>query len=176
MLKIKEFLLKIIIFFRRVNIYQSKKNYTKIYFKNLKLIEINSFKDVKSKKIKRYLINRNLLDRFYEKNTLIVLKKNKSFIAAGWKNSISSNWKISEINKHIFFKNKIILFDFWVLKEHRNKGYYSKMLQLIKNLNTKKKFIIYSIDTNLISVKGILKADFKLVKTISKCNDRIKII
>lgn len=171
MLKIKKFLFKIIIYFRKVNLYHSKNNKKKIYFKNFKLLEFNSIDKIKSNKIKNYLKKRNLLKRFNERSVLIVLKKNKSYSAVGWKNSICTNWNISEINRKIFFKNRIILFDFWVFKEYRNKGHYSKMLQLIKNINTKKKFIIYSLNTNLSSIKGILNANFKLLKEISKFND-----
>lgn len=171
MLRIKSFLLKILVYFRKINIYELKKNHKKIYFDDLELIEFNSIRKIKSKKIKLYLKTKNLFKRFVEKNVLLVLKKGKLDLAVGWKNCSILQWKISEINKTIFFKNKIILFDFWVFREHRNKGYYSKMLLLIKNINTKKKFIIYSLSNNLMSIKGILKANFKLKNIISKIND-----
>ena len=167
----KKILLKIIIYFRKVNIYQSKKNQKKIYFKNLKLIEFDSIKKIKSKKILFFLRKRNLIKNFTQGSKLLVLKKNNSLLALGWKNNTISRWNISEIDKYVFFKRKIILFNFWVFKKYREKGYYSKMLYLIKNLNTKKKFIIYALDSNKISNKGITKANFKLINQISKLND-----
>ena len=167
----KKILLKIIIYFRKVNIYQSKRNKKKIYFKNLKLIEFDSIKKIKSKKIQFFLRKKNLIKNFTQGSKLLVLKKNNSLVALGWKNNTISHWNISEIEKHVFFKRKIILFNFWVFKKYREKGYYSKMLYLIKNLNTKKKFIIYALDSNKISNKGIKKANFKLINQISKLND-----
>ena len=167
----KKILLKIIIYFRKVNIYQSKNNLRKKSFKNFKLFEFESFEKISSKKIQYFLKKNNLIKNFTNGNKLLALKKKNSFVALGWKNNTSSYWKISEIDKYVFFKKKIILFNFFVFKKYRQKGYYSKMLSLIKNLNTKKKFIIYALDSNKISNKGIIKADFKLLKRISKFND-----
>lgn len=167
----KKILLIILAYFRKVNIYQSKKNLKKKFFKDLKLFEFDSFKKVNSKKIQSFLKKNNLIKDFNDGSKLLALKKKNSFVALGWKKNISSFWKISEIDKYVNFKKKIILFNFWVFKKYRQKGYYSKMLSLIKNLNTKKKFIIYALDSNKSSNKGIIKADFKLIKKISKFND-----
>ena len=167
----KKLLLKIIKFFGIINIYQSKNNAKIFFFKNLKLKEYYSIDEISSKKIKNYLKSRNLLNRFSEGNTLCTLKKGQLTIGLGWKNNNSSNWYISEVDKYFLLKNKIILFDFWMFKQYRKKGYYSKMLFLIKNEITKKKFIIYSLSTNKSSIKGILRAGFKLKKKISKFND-----
>ena len=52
-----------------------------------------------------------------------------------------SIWNVSEIEKKINIKNKILLYDFFTVKEFRNQGNYSKILQLIKNLNTNKKVL-----------------------------------
>lgn len=167
----REFLSKVIKFFRVINIYHSKNNNRKILFKNLELKKYISIKEVKSKKIKEYLKRRNIINRFLQGCVLFALKKGKIVIGLGWKSENSLYWHISEIDKYFFAKNRIILFDFWVFKEYRKKSYYSKMLLLIKNQITNKKFIIYSLITNKNSIKGILKAGFKFDRKISKFND-----
>ena len=167
----KKLLLSLIKIFRNINIYESKKNLSRLSFNNLELKEYNSIDRIRSKKIRDFLKIRNLLDRFSKGNSLYVLKKGLNFIGFGWKNSNSNHWYISEIDKYFYFKNKIILFDFWISKNFRNKGYYVKMLSLIKNKNTKKKFVIYSLSTNKESITGILNAGFKLKKILSKFND-----
>lgn len=167
----KKLIFRIITFFRCVNIYQSKSNNKKIFFKYLKLKEYRYINQIKSKKIKNYLRSRNLLNRLSEGNTLCVLKKNQTYLGIGWKNDNSNCWYIYEIDKFLYFKNKIVLFDFCVFNKFRQKGYYSKMLLLIKNEITKKEFIIYSLITNKQSIKGILKAGFKLKRKMTKLND-----
>ena len=57
----------------------------------------------------------------------------------GWMYN-GASWKIDEINKRISLNGKILLWDFVTLSKFRNKGFYSKLLLLIKNLNTKKFF------------------------------------
>lgn len=164
----KIFLLKLIAYFRQVNIYQSKKNNKKIFFRNLKLLKFNSIHQVKFKKIKLYLKNKNLIHRFSEGSVLFVLKKKNLLIGLGWQNSKKLFWDILEIRKKILFKNKIILFDFFIFNQYRKKGYYSKMLFLIKNQDVKRKFIIYALKTNKNSIRGILKANFRFKTKIKK--------
>ena len=167
----KKLLLSLIKIFRNISIYESKKNVSRLSFNGLELKEYSSIDEIRSQKIRDFLKIRNLIDRFSKGNTLYVLKKGLNLIGFGWKNSNTSNWYISEIDKYFYFKNKIILFDFFIFKNFRNQGYYTKMLSLIKNKNTKKKFIIYTLSTNKKSIKGILKAGFKLKKKLSKFND-----
>ena len=83
----------------------------------------------------------------------------------GWMNE-GITWHIGEKNKKIDIKDKILLFDFYTLEKFQNKGYYNKLLNLIKNLKTKKIFLIYSLKRNKASVKGILRSNFKLKKII----------
>ena len=59
-------------------------------------------------------------------------------------------------------KNTIILYDFFTFLNFRRKGYYTKILKLIKNIRTTKTFIIYSLKTNKKSCNGILKSNFIL--------------
>ena len=78
-----------------------------------------------------------------------------------------ASWKIDEINKRISLNGKILLWDFVTLSKFRNKGFYSKLLLLIKNLNTKKIFLIYCLKNNNASKAGILNSKFKLKKKIN---------
>ena len=64
-----------------------------------------------------------------------------------------SNWHISEINKKINIENKLLLFDFFTKKKFRNKGYYQKILNLIKNFKNQKIFLIYCLKNNFASRK-----------------------
>ena len=72
-------------------------------------------------------------------------------------------WKITEINKIIFKKKTLILYDFFTEINLRNRGFYTKILNLIKNNKTKNKFLIYCLKNNESSKKGIKKAKFVLV-------------
>ena len=78
-----------------------------------------------------------------------------------------SSWHIDEINKKIKLNGKILLWDFITFSKFRNKGFYCKLLLLIKNLNTKKFFLIYCLKNNNASKAGILNSQFKLKKKIN---------
>ena len=75
----------------------------------------------------------------------------------------AKNWHITEINKNQI-KNKVLLYDFFTFKKYRNRGYYAKILKLIRNLNTKNKFWIYCLSNNYSSKKGIENSNFKFIK------------
>ena len=79
-----------------------------------------------------------------------------------------AKWKITEVNEEIYLKNKILLYDFFTFVKFRNKGFYSKILNLIKNIKTKKTFLIYCLKSNAASKKGILNSKFVLIKKVKK--------
>ena len=89
----------------------------------------------------------------------------KVFVCSGWIYE-GSFWKITEINQQIEIKGKILLFDFFTLPKYRNKGFYSKILLLIKNMRTNKIFLIYCLKNNTASKIGILNSKFRLIKQI----------
>ena len=152
--------------FRTVCIFEAKRNNKKIKYKNLKLIKYDSFSLIKNDELKNYLIKEKKLGRFKLKQILLVLYYKKVFVCAGWMYE-GSNWHISEINKKINIKNKLLLFDFFTKKKFRNKGYYQKILNLIKNFETKKIFLIYCLKNNFASRAGILNSKFKLREELS---------
>ena len=152
--------------FRTIYIFEAKRNNKKIKYKNLKLIKYDSFNLVKNVELKNYLIKEKKLGRFKLKQILLVLYYKKVFVCVGWMYE-GSNWHISEINKKINIKNKLLLFDFFTKKKFRNKGYYQKILTLIKNFKTKKIFLIYCLKNNFASRAGILNSKFKLKGELS---------
>ena len=152
--------------FRTICIFEAKRNKNKIQYKNLKLTKYDSFNLIKNAELKNYLIKEKKLVRFKLKQILLVLYYKKVFVCVGWMYE-GSNWYISEINKNINIKNKILLFDFFTKKKFRNKGYYQKILKLIRNFKTKKIFLIYCLKNNFASRAGILNSKFKLKGELS---------
>ena len=65
-----------------------------------------------------------------------------------------------EINpkETIVKKKTLILYDFFTEIKLRNRGFYTKILNLIKNTKTRNKFLIYCLKNNESSKKGIKKA------------------
>lgn len=164
--KIKKFLNKLLIFFRTVYIFESYKNKKKITFKHLSIQQFKNSKTIKFRKILEYLKKDNRVERFKKNHVLVVLfYKNFKIIGYGWIFQ-GKNWFIEEIKKKILIKNKVLLFDFEILKQFRNKQFYKKFLLLIKNINFSKVFLIYALKTNFISIKGINNAGFVLKKKL----------
>ena len=160
---IKKLLNFILPFFREVYLYESKKNKKSISFNNYFLQKYRSKKFIKNNIIEKYLETGNKEERFKRNQTLFVLFFKKKAVCFGWMNK-NSTWKITEINKKINKKKTFILYDFFTPPNLRNKGFYTKILNLIKNLNTKNKFLIYCLKTNISSRKGITKSKFILVE------------
>jgi len=153
-------------FFRVIYIFESKKNNNKIKFNNFSLKEYKLASEIKNKELKNYLIEEKKLKRIKKNQKLYVLFYKKKFVSMGWMYN-GASWKIDEINKRISLNGKILLWDFVTLSKFRNKGFYNKLLLLIKNLNTKKIFLIYCLKNNNASKAGILNSKFKLKKEIN---------
>ncbi len=158
----KKIIKYLLTFFREVYIYESKGNKKKVFYVNFYLKKYRSINSIKHKSIKKYLTNENRKERFKNNQILFVLFYKKKAVSFGWMN-LKSSWKITEINKIIFKKNTLILYDFFTDIKDRNKGYYTKILNLIKNIKTKNKFLIYCLKNNESSKRGINKAKFILV-------------
>ena len=148
-------------FINEIYVFESKRNKKNIKLKNFLLKKYTSFKQIKDYKIIHHLKKNDKYLRLKKKQVLLVLFYNQKSVCFGWMSN-SSNWLITEINRKINIKNSIILYDFFTFPHLRNKGYYSNILKLIKNIKTDKTFIIYSLKSNKKSCKGILKAKFIL--------------
>ena len=156
--KIKNFILTRL---RTVCIFESKKNKKLIKYKNFSLKKYNSFNLIKNTELKNILLKEKKIKRFDFKQILLVLYYKKVFVCMGWMYE-GSSWHVTEVNKRIDIKNKLLLYDFFTKKKFRNKGFYSKTLNLIKNSKTRKVFLIYCLKSNIASKIGILKSNFEL--------------
>ena len=159
---IKKFLKYLLAFFNEIYLFESYKNQKKISYRNYFLKKYNSKKKIKNKVVLEYLVRFNKFERFKNNETLLVLFFKKKAVCFGWL-SKKSIWKITEINKIIFKKKTLILYDFFTEINLRNRGFYTKILNLIKNTKTRNKFLIYCLKNNESSKKGIKKAKFVLV-------------
>ena len=160
--KIKNFILSR---FRKIYLFEGKKNKKKIGFKNFKLKTFKKFQSIKDKKIINFIKLKK--KRFVKKKYLLALYHKSEVVSLGWKYE-GTKWNILEIEKIIDIKNKILLYDFFTFEKFRNRGYYSILLRLIKNFNTDKKFWIYCLSNNYSSKKGIENSNFNLLKIIRK--------
>ena len=108
--------------------------------------------------------------RFANGHVLCVLQNtNHALVSYGWINNVGSHY-LGELNLNMKIpENSTVLYDFFTVEAFRGHGYYSNLLQCIcgRDLNSK---IIYALAGNTQSCKGILKAHFKLVGTISGLN------
>jgi len=164
---IKKILDNIISNFRVVNLYEAKKNKKKLFFKNFKILKLDGIKLNKNKNIFNKLNIKKKRTRFLKKHFLLILYFKKDPVCIGWMYQ-GKKWLISEINKEINIKDKILLYDFFTFKNFRNRGYYTIILKLTKNIKTNKNFLIYCLSRNHASKRGIVNAKFKLVKRLKK--------
>ena len=156
----------ILSYLRTIYLFEANKNQKKLKIKNFKLKIYKKFSSIKNKDLKKFL-NFKKKKRFREKQYLLVLYFKNNIVTIGWMYQ-GIKWHITEINKDIEIKNKVLLYDFFTFKEFRNRGYYTKILKLIRNFNTKKKFWIYCLSNNYPSKKGIENSNFRLLKKIEK--------
>ena len=136
-----------------------------------KLIIIKSHKDISSSSFRNYFIKfPSKINRLKKNFYFLVLTSNngrkKEILCSGWLYR-GKKWKITEINKEIEINNLILLFDFLTPENLRNRGYYKKILELIANKYRGKKLAIYSLSSNIKSLKAIRKAGFKLKRKIN---------
>tara|TARA_A100001015_G_C14947440_1_gene695241 strand:+ start:961 stop:1455 length:495 start_codon:yes stop_codon:yes gene_type:complete len=163
---IKELKNYILSYLRTIYLFESTKNKKKLNFKGFKLVTFRKFQSIKDQNLKN-LLNKEKRKRFKDKQLFLVLYFNNDVVTTGWMLQ-GTKWHVSEIGKEIGIKNKILLYDFFTSESKRNRGYYAKILKLIKNYNTKKKFWIYCLSNNYSSKKGIENSNFKLFKIIKK--------
>ena len=157
--KIFKFLISLL---SEIYIFESKSNKKKIKYRNFYLKKYKSLKQIKSSGVINHLNDNHRYLRFKKKQILFVLFHKKQAVSLGWMNK-GSRWFITEINRTINISNTTILYDFFTFPKLRNKGYYIKILKLIKNIKIKNFFLIYTLDNNEKSKKGIIKAKFVLI-------------
>jgi glycosyltransferase involved in cell wall biosynthesis len=179
------FRIKLRLYFIRLNIFlRLIKNYKKIFniivlfrfnnninISNDNFIEFNKFKSMNT--IKNYKFNNFdlkssiLINRFKVGDILYIQHKNKNLISYGW-SSTRKIFLISEIDKVILNNNSIVLYDFYTIKEFRNKGYYKLLIRKITELyKDRQNYIyIYSLLFNFRSLKVIYRNGFTHIRLI----------
>ncbi len=162
---IKNLIKYIFSFLQTLYLFESKKNIKLLTYKNTTLRKFNSINTIKDKNLKKYLIKEKKIQRFKNNCKLFVLFYKKNIVSIGWMYE-GKTWYIEEVNKKITIKNKILLFDYKTFEKYQKKGFYVKILNLIKNMRTKKIFLIYCLKRNKASVKGIINSNFSLKKII----------
>ena len=98
-----------------------------------------------------------------------LFNQSNTLVAYGWLNN-SKNHYLGELDLNMMFNKKFIfLYDFYTFESHRGKNFYPSLLQKIcaRDLNSK---LIQAFPNNVSSCKGILKANFKFVGSISGFN------
>jgi glycosyltransferase involved in cell wall biosynthesis len=156
--------------FNVIYLYEHKNNFSSYTnSKSNKLIVVDSAN--KYQKINRkYHLNLSLekIKRFYKKDILFLLIKNNQLISSGWStNYFTDSFYIEEIDKKIFFSKSIVLYDFFTDVRFRNKRFYQLLLKIIRNYFKNKKLVIYSLNSNFSSNKGIIRSGFVLKKKLS---------
>ena len=153
--------------FRTICLYEANKNKKKLKFIDFNLIIFRKFQSIKDKDKNQFKDLFKKKKRFRNKQYFLALYFKNNIVSTGWMYQ-GLKWHVMEIDKEIDIKNKILLYDFFTLKKYRNRGFYSKILKLIRNLKTNKKFLIYCLSSNYSSKKGIENSKFRLIKTIKK--------
>ena len=154
-------------FLSEICLFESKKNKKKISFRNLTLLKYSKFDSIKNKNLKKYVKLSKKNKRFNNNHNLFALFLKNDLVCVGWM-YVGRMWHITEIDCKIHIKNKILLYDFFTFEKFRNRGFYSKILILIKNLKTNKNFLIYCLSNNKASKRGIENSKFILLKKIRR--------
>lgn len=108
--------------------------------------------------------------RFFQRHVLCILQdSNNEVMSYGWYNNSGAHY-LGELDLMMNFPQEYsVLYDFHTYEQHRGKGLYPYLLQCICRRDYTNK-IIYAFPENIQSCKGILKANFEVVGTLSGMN------
>jgi hypothetical protein len=114
-----------------------------------------------------------LEERFLQHHILCVLQDSQGVVASyGWYNHSGTHY-LGELDLTMNLPQEFsVLYDFQTYERYRGKGLYSYLLHKICKRDATKK-IIYAFPDNQSSCKGILKANFKVVGTLSGMNKKM---
>ncbi len=165
MIKILKYFFK---FFVSIDIFYSKKKIKYKLPKYFRFYFFKSFSSIKMITIKNYFNEFKEKRRRFKKGQyfLVLCYKNK-LVSSGWINS-GKSWLITEINRKIILLNQIVIFDFITPTSERRKGYYTKLLKVIRNKFGNRNILIYVLSSNKFSQKAIVKSGFKYDKRLYK--------
>ena len=158
-----KFIISVEIFISKTKKKYKLPKYFKFYF-------FKSFSNIKLKTIKNYFHEfKEKKKRFKKGQYFLVLCYKNKLVSSGWI-YFGKNWLITEIDKKIILLNEIVIFDFITPLSERRKGYYTKLLKIIRNKFGNKNIIIYVLSSNRFSQKAIIKSGFKYSKRLYKVN------
>ncbi len=165
-----KFLKYIFKFFVSIDIYHSNKKKNYILPRYYKFYVIKSFSNIKSKKLKGYFYKfRKKKERFKKGQYFLALCYKKKLVSSGWM-SLEKSWLITEIDRKVKLLNQRIIFDFITPEKERRKGYYTKLLKIVRNKFGSKEIFIYALSSNRFSKAAIISAGFKHNKRLYKIN------
>ena len=163
-----DILKKIIVYLRTIEIYEKKSAFSISFSKKFKFKIYKRFQSIKNKKTLEYFkIYKNKKSRFNNNCLFLTLFFNENLVSSGWLYR-GNKWKITEIDKSINSKDKLVVFDFITPPIFRNRGYYTKLLKLICSKFKNKEILIYVLSSNKKSKKAIVKAGFNYKKSLKK--------
>ena len=150
---------------RKIDLFEGNQNFDIVDNPSISYFESNNISN-------QFIpINQNNLEeyknRFLKGHLFCGLINNDSVLVAyGWINTSETHF-LGELNlKMILPNNTAVLYDFFTFETFRGHGLYSYLLKCICARDRKRK-IIYALSDNKASCKGILKADFRCLGTIS---------
>jgi hypothetical protein len=110
--------------------------------------------------------------RFLQQHVLCILQdSNNEVMSYGWYNNSGAHY-LGELDLMMNLSQEYsVLYDFHTYEQYRGKGLYPYLLQCICRRDDTNK-IIYAFPENIQSCKGILKANFKVVGTLSGMNKK----
>ena len=100
------------------------------------------------------------MERLSRGNKFVYLYHQKDLLCSGWI-SFEDTFFVSEIDRIISNKNKVLLYDFSTPESFRNKGYYTELLSQVVNLYSGNSISIYALKNNIPSLKAIKKVGFR---------------
>ncbi len=155
-------------YIRSVNWYKSKsKKEKKISFSNKKLLVLKNKSSISKEILNQYFKkNKKKLNRLNKKNYFLILVSKNKLLSSGWI-YFGAKWRITEINKRINLNSQVLLYDFETPSHLQNMGYYKILLKLIRYKFKNKRLVIYSLSSNIKSIRAIEKSGFELVKKIN---------
>lgn len=108
--------------------------------------------------------------RFLQQHVLCILQNsNNEVMSYGWYNNSGAHY-LGELDLMMNLSQEYsVLYDFQTYENYRGKGLYPHLLQCICRRDDTNK-IIYAFPENIQSCNGILKANFKVVGTLSGMN------
>lgn len=112
-------------------------------------------------------------ERFCRGEKLYYILDNGKIIGYGWKRDSVKSFYLWEIARDVRFEKPVsVLYDFFVEESHRRKGlYYSLLKNIISSADIDEYLVIYALQKNVASIRGIEKAGFKKWFEVSRLKD-----